>query len=518
MPEAMYTGRDIRLVSGDDLDADIIAFNTIDALGNKWLLSDLEGWWDLPDVSVPDDTRPFQEDGSYFSAGRYEARQITVSGFIVPGDEGPLAAVDARTALNRAMSLVRSTAILRVDETRNGGNKIAAVQLVAKPLTKFNTLKNTLEFNFQLRAADPRKYAVTTTTDSTTIAGAGGGRDYNRTFDYSYGAAGSDGLLKVDNIGDYNSFGVIVIRGPITSPSVEHLGLGRSMRLDLTLAVDEFVEINLKDKTILFNGTQSVRTTLDPGSSWFWMEPGVNNLRFTGYQTNTPHPEYLAADNFATNPSFETLFGVDGVKSLGGAAEAMAVSNPTYQTAVRSGAWASTGSFSLEHAVTASPDTNTYALPQGSVTSLASLGMSAGNAYTVSSFVNVPAVQSGTPAANARSIELRVTAASLGGSVTYSSDQAPNVVGTYRLSVSVTLPADSTAVELRLVNGADTGSLYWDAMMIEPGTAMSIEYFDGNSPFSTWDGPQNDSASSRPYVPAVGTGTAEITTRSAWIE
>lgn len=303
----MYEGQDV-LVNG-------VPFNRIDEAGNRWILSDLDGWWGLPDANVPDDPRPFQDDGSYFSTGRYEARQIVLSGVIVPGSgagnptAAALGAASARNSLNRAMSLVRSTAILQVNETLNGGPKIASVQLVAKPLTRFNDSRNVLEFNFQLRAADPRKYALDPTISTANLESSAEGRTYDRTFDYVYGAAGSGGLMTVDNAGSYNTFGVIRINGPVVHPSIEHLELGRTISIDITLGSDEYLEINLKDRTILLGGSASRRNKLDPSSKWFWFLPGENTLRFTGYQVNQPRPEFPAAENYATNPSFETSWG-----------------------------------------------------------------------------------------------------------------------------------------------------------------------------------------------------------------
>jgi hypothetical protein len=305
----MYEGQDVYINGA--------LFNRIDEDGNRWLLGDLDGWWGLPDATVPDDPRPFQEDGSYHATGRYEARQITLSGYIIPapGTAGHLKAASARNSLNRALNLVRSTAILQVDETLNGGPKIAAVQLVARPLSKFNDAKNVLEFNFQLRAADPRKYSLDPIIATADLETTAGGRTYNRTYDYTYGSPGSDGLMPVNNSGSYNTYGVLRINGPVIQPSVEHLELGRSIALDLPLGENEFVEINLKDKTVLLNGTASRRNKLSPSSQWFWFLPGDNTLRFTGYQVNEPRPGYPAAANLATNPSFETSFGTSGSRT-----------------------------------------------------------------------------------------------------------------------------------------------------------------------------------------------------------
>lgn len=286
------------MYAGEDIIINDVVFNKIDEFGNRWIITDLDGWWGLPDATIPDDPRPFQDDGSYFATGRYEARQIVVSGHIIPGSgelgeittaygKGLLAA-RARDTLNRAMNLVRSTAIMQVNEQDQP--KIAAVQLVAKPLTKFNDIRNVLEFNFQLRAADPRKYALDATVVDTSLETESAGRTYDRTFDYVYGAAGSDGLLSINNGGSYDTFGVLTVRGPVIHPSIEHIELGRTVSIDISIGENEFLEINLKNKTIMLNGAESRRNKLDPGSEWFWFPPGESTLRFTGYQIIAPPP------------------------------------------------------------------------------------------------------------------------------------------------------------------------------------------------------------------------------------
>lgn len=325
MAASMYTGEDI-IINGT-------VFNRIDEVGNRWIITDLDGWWGLPEPTVPDDPRPFQEDGSYFATGRYEARQIVVSGYIVPGSgaEGEvtdargqaLLAARARDALNRSMNIIRSTAIMQVNETDQP--KIAAVQLVAKPLTKFNDSRNILEFNFQLKSSDPRKYALDATVTETRLQSAAEGRTYNRVHNYQYGAPGSDGRMTVTNEGSYNTFGVLTIRGPVVHPSIEHIELGRTISFDLSLGETDFLEINLKNKTAMLNGVESRRNKLDPGSAWFWFLPGTNSLRFTGHQVVSPRPEYPAVTNLATNPSFETPYG-DNNSRINSAANPRALS------------------------------------------------------------------------------------------------------------------------------------------------------------------------------------------------
>lgn len=311
---------------GDEISLNGIVFNQVDESGCQWILEDLDGWWGLPEPNVPNDSRAFSEDGNYFAPGRYEARQITLSGYIVPpnGKNGAVAAALARNSLNRRLDLVRSVATLRVaesvavppvDEAISRIPKIANVQLIGRPLTRFESVSNVLKFNFQLRAADPRKYNETIEYAETNLLADADGRPYDKVFSYSYGEAGDGGELLAINRGSYNTFGTLRIIGPVVNPSIEHTQLGKTLSLNMTLGNNEYLDINLRDRTVLFNSTASRRAALMPKSAWFWLTPGENKLRYTGSQTIPARDELPAAINYATNPSFETQFGVNSTRT-----------------------------------------------------------------------------------------------------------------------------------------------------------------------------------------------------------
>src|SRR6478735_7543877 len=96
----LYTGADVFI--GDK------PLNTIDAENVAWVITDLEGWWGLPDVEVPDDPRPSSQDGSYYTMGRFNSRTINIKGHILPIDGRAPSAVAARNAFNRLLVLVRT--------------------------------------------------------------------------------------------------------------------------------------------------------------------------------------------------------------------------------------------------------------------------------------------------------------------------------------------------------------------------------------------------------------------------
>src|SRR5690606_2733613 len=78
--------------------------------------------------------------------------------------------------------------IVELTQTTAEITQIANVQLIGRPLTRFDNQNNVLEFNFQLRAGDPRKYSQTLAENSTSLLSDASGRTYDRTFSYNYGA------------------------------------------------------------------------------------------------------------------------------------------------------------------------------------------------------------------------------------------------------------------------------------------------------------------------------------------
>lgn len=128
-------------------------FNTIDENGVVWVITDLNGWWFTPEVDAPDVTRGFG-DGSYDVRGRYNARNINLSGVIlVPKPE---LVEPARDKLVAAFDLVYKGAWLKT-----GNNPIRAswVRLVGSVDIDTVNSRGRTSFSATFRAADPIKYS-----------------------------------------------------------------------------------------------------------------------------------------------------------------------------------------------------------------------------------------------------------------------------------------------------------------------------------------------------------------------
>ena len=148
---------DIRVLLEDQIN--YLTLNTIDSDGVVWVVSDIEGWWNLSDPSMPNIERGFG-DGSFDVTGRYLARDITLKGSILFTDTTrtgiAAASASARQQLLRAFDLVKRGTWLVIDE--DDYKRAAFVRLSGRPDISTVNSKGRIDFSIGLRAADPIKY------------------------------------------------------------------------------------------------------------------------------------------------------------------------------------------------------------------------------------------------------------------------------------------------------------------------------------------------------------------------
>lgn len=303
------------LYTGDDIAINGVTLNTISSDGCRWIVTDLDGWWGLPDVAGDDDPRPFTEDGSYSALLSYPSRNVTLTGYIVPGEEnvgGPPFTVAARNALNQALHLVRDVGILWVNEMDEA--KIAAVQVVARPLTVFTGENDALAFNIQLRAADPRKYAEEVETALLYLPDVVAGRRYNRKYVWNYQTSLSPKTVDVYNRGSAETYITAQIDGPVINPRISRLEDGAFIEFKTSIGNNESVLVDFRNKSAISTTGKSIKTTMTAGSSWFQLWHGDNTLQFEGTQGLSPQTGLVEATNLFTNPSFETTSGLQVVR------------------------------------------------------------------------------------------------------------------------------------------------------------------------------------------------------------
>lgn len=266
------------------LQGDIIlgdfTFNTIDEYGIVWTIQDLDGWWGPPDPEIPDYKRG-NFDGSYDVRGRWNARELTMTGtFLVPDSTYvPL----ARQRLVDATNLVYRGAWLRVNESNY--NKVAWVRLSGQPKIKTTNARGRTEFQIGLRAPDPIKYSWNP--------------DDGDGFDNVPIPAYSDftpGEAIIENVGNTTVPISLLIAGP-TSDDVritceersEVITVVRALSSVQSLLIDTYDNsVYILDETDPGNPqSYGARQYIDPLADWIKLGPGYNTVSVIDYTNFT---------------------------------------------------------------------------------------------------------------------------------------------------------------------------------------------------------------------------------------
>lgn len=237
-------------IGGMELNADItlgeLVLNTIDEYGVVWVCTDMQGWWGQADPEIPDIPRGV-EDGSYDVIGRYQSRQMTLTGVFLPQNTAQIER--ARDQLVSATNLVRQGAWLRANEdpTSPYPTRAAFVRLAGRPQIQTINARGRTEFSIPLKAADPVKY---------------GWNDADNAGLVYYNIAGDTGSGYVTNYGTADVTGAFKITGPAGTGSTifnsltgETITLAAPLRGSGSVANITYVET--------YNGVATITTAAD---------------------------------------------------------------------------------------------------------------------------------------------------------------------------------------------------------------------------------------------------------------
>ena len=236
VPAPLFTGLKLQA----DVKLGTLVLNTIDANNVIWVCTDIEGWWVHPDPEVPDIARGWG-DGSYDVKGRWQARQLTLSGVFLTPDGDSVAA--ARNTLISATSLVHTGAWLVVNEDPP---RASYVRLSGRPeITTVNPRGRT-EFSVGLRAADPIKYEWID-------ANAEG---YSLTTVLCKSASPArTGTTTITNVGNTAVSAVFEVTGPLTGPATIY-----NQTTDELLVITDSLRAGVSKTTTFRSLTSNVAT------------------------------------------------------------------------------------------------------------------------------------------------------------------------------------------------------------------------------------------------------------------
>tara|TARA_B110000977_G_scaffold173340_1_gene226433 strand:+ start:847 stop:1827 length:981 start_codon:yes stop_codon:yes gene_type:complete len=271
-------------ISGLKLNADIslngLTLNTIDENDVLWVVSDVDGWWSLPESEVPDLPRGFG-DGSYDSVGRWATRLITLTGSFLP--QKPSDAAAARNSLIQALTMVKTGGWLIVYEDKadypTGNGKAAYVRLSGAPQITSVNARGRHDFSVLLKAADPLKYEyIDANPDGYNTATA---------------TLGSE--VVVNNTGNVAVPAIFVLTGGVTADSNNYVSIlnnttVKSINLIANVSSALSLEVDTYNREILSvtpgaaaDGSdlvQNARSTAEVLVDWIYLEPGLNTIKY----------------------------------------------------------------------------------------------------------------------------------------------------------------------------------------------------------------------------------------------
>lgn len=334
---------DIRILLPDN---SYLNFNNIDGNGTIWVCSDIDGWWNLPEPSIPNIERGFG-DGSFDVSGRNLARNLTFNGsiLITESDRASIAesSFNARKQLLRAFDLVKRGAWLIVDEDQY--KRACFVRLNGRPDISTVNSRGRIDFSIGLRAPDPIKYEWIEDAQlpEEILNGrfnfaelSSGGRDFgsqsyqDQVPDWRLGESPSDtdgtsirqyngdgyiyygesdatnispSTATITNNGDAEVYCYFRVVGPFYGPGfIQNISTGQVMSFLPTTNVSgqilgptenaplvEYLDIDTRNREIHVGNyvdgtsTDSSRSLLEPLVDWISLKPGDNTIYFVDY-------------------------------------------------------------------------------------------------------------------------------------------------------------------------------------------------------------------------------------------
>lgn len=146
----------------------------------------------------------------------------------------------------------------------------------------------------QFEATDPRAYYSPTSAVSVGLPAPLVGVTFPITFPMSFGGGGDGNYLAVDNVGNFEMRPILVFTGPLTTPSVNNTSIAGNPQLTFrnpnqtsyTLYAGDTLTVDLDFHTIVYTPSgstigQNYRSWLQPGSTWFDLVAGTNELFFS---------------------------------------------------------------------------------------------------------------------------------------------------------------------------------------------------------------------------------------------
>lgn len=257
--------------SGVTLDG--LDLSGVDDDGVEWNVSKLTGWSGSTASTLTVDQKAADHGGWGSPRPRFAYRVLTIEGTFTGS---PRAVSLAADRLNTAVDL--DPVKLVVDEGRR--TRWALVQRQDEVLID-DTIETSYSYSVQLAQVDPFKYADPVVA-STGLPRTSGGLAIPTGVPFSIDSDVASGQVVLTNPGNASGPVMLRIDGPITAPRIVHVGTGKALAFStaLTLADGEWLDVDMKNKTALANGTAN-RAGWITERGWSLFEQDGNTWAFT---------------------------------------------------------------------------------------------------------------------------------------------------------------------------------------------------------------------------------------------
>lgn len=262
-----------------------LTLNTIDSNNVIWVVSEIEGWWTLPDPELPDLPRGWG-DGSYDAIGRWANRLITLNGSFLPQSADDVPA--ARNALMSYLAPMVKAATAGYLVVKEDGvtKKASKVRLSGSPSVTSVNARGRHDFTINFKAVDPIKYEF-----------VDGDPDGYRveSVDTSSGSA----TATINNTGNVAVPIIIEVSGLTSIPSASNPPTitnaetsGSGIPIIAATSSGNTLEIDTYNREVLNveTSTQTVsnaRSRVSVLVEWLYLEPGSNDIEFTGFPSGS---------------------------------------------------------------------------------------------------------------------------------------------------------------------------------------------------------------------------------------
>lgn len=266
---------------------DYVLHDITDSTMQSWISPDgLEGLGRV-DLRVNSYDNP-GEDGGTVSNILLSKRLLTLPG-VVTGDTETEFLTNRRT-LEQNCSILRDGDGLpvarRLTFTTIDGNAYFVYGHVENlnVLTRENSWA---AFQLQIVCPDAQLFIDTLVSSGALSRPSGSGVAWPWTWPVTWGTT-TGGVVTVYNSGNASSWPTITFTGPATNPAVVHQESGTLFELNTTLVAGDSVVVDMKEHTVIKNGTTNLFSAKTDTSDWFSIAPGNNTLTYsTGVTTDT---------------------------------------------------------------------------------------------------------------------------------------------------------------------------------------------------------------------------------------